>query len=123
MGTVTSMMGAGLSGAAAVAIGTGSIETGKTATGSTSQANSYAIVADSTEFTTVGANTGARLPAVAEVGSQILIFNGGASTLFLYPETGGIINNGSANAKVDVAAGKGALCARLTGTRWGVVFA
>ncbi len=124
MGSVKSMMGAGLPGAAAVAIGAGSIELAKTATGSTSQANSYAIVADTTEFTTAAANSGARLPDNAEVGSQFQIFNAQASNaMFVYPHVGGTINGLSANAKVDIAASKGGVFTRISGTKWGAVYA
>lgn len=122
MGSVSTMMGSGTPAAQAVAIGVGTIETAITATGSTSQANSYGLVADSTEFTTVGANTGARLPANAEVGSQILVFNGGANALLVFPQSGGQINNKTADTgTISIAAGKGGLFVRLTGTKWGSV--
>lgn len=83
---------------------------GLTATGSTSQANSYAIGAEITQFATTAANTGARLPSNASTGDSFLVVNFGASTLLLYPPSGGKLNNGSADASVNVATTKSALC-------------
>lgn len=123
MASVQTLMGSGIPGAAAIAIGVGTIELTKTATGTSSQANSYAIAADTTEFTSVAANSGARLPSTSEVGSVITIYNASGTAMFVYPETGGVINNGSVNAAITIAAGKGGQFTRIGWLRWGAVFA
>lgn len=87
----------------------GNVETGVTATGSTSQANSYLISRAHTVVATTAANTGVRLPAGLTAGDNGTICNKGASTLFCYPPSGGAINGGSDDAKVDIATAKGAV--------------
>jgi hypothetical protein len=104
----SSLTGLGMAPALATHSCEGDVDNTVTATGSTSQANSYAITKPFTIFTTVGANTGGRLPSFLTAGDEGVIQNNGASTLFLYPPVGGIINGGSSNAKVDVATLKGA---------------
>lgn len=99
------MTGIGFAGAQATAL-VGSMDTGVTSTGSSSQADSYAIRAENTVVSTTAANTGVRLPSFLTAGDSGIIANDGASTLFVYPPTGGKINNGSADAKVDVATAK-----------------
>lgn len=90
------------------------------ATGSTSQANSLAIFSELNVVTTTGANTGVRLPSTLAAGDSMFIQNNGASTLFIYPPVGGILNGGSANAKVDCATLKGAWCVCLNGLDFAV---
>jgi hypothetical protein len=107
MGFKALMMGSGCSGGEARNIA-GDVETGVVATGSTSQANSYLISRPGTVVATTGANTGVRLPSNLSAGDSGWIANDGASTLFVYPPVGGILNGGSSNAKVDVATLKGA---------------
>jgi hypothetical protein len=99
----------------------GRVVTGLTSSGSSSQANSLAISAEINVVTTTGANTGVRLPANLSAGDSMLVVNNGASTLFIYPPVGGIINGGSADAKVDVATLKGALCTCINGLDFSVV--
>ena len=114
------LMGSGVSAGEAKAI-SGRVVTGLTATGSTSQANSLAIYSDLNVVTTTAANTGVRLPANLSAGDEIAIQNNGASTLFIYPPVGGIINGGSANAKVDAATLKGAIAKCINGLDFSVV--
>lgn len=102
MSIAKNLCGAGMAPVAAQAIA-GDMETGVTATGSTSQANSYLIQKSHTVVGTTAANTGVRLPAGLNKGDWGTITNLGASTLFVYPPTGGAINGGSGNAKVDLA--------------------
>lgn len=102
------LTGSGLAPLQATEIAGADIDNTVTATGSTSQANSYLILKPFTVFTTTAANTGARLPAVLTAGDDGFIQNNGASTLFVYPPVGGKINNGTTDAKVDVATLKGA---------------
>ena len=114
------LMGTGQSAEAAKSIA-GRVTTGLTATGSSSQANSLAIYSEVNVVTTTAANTGVRLPANLSAGDSMVIQNNGASTLFVYPPVGGIINGGSANAKVDVATLKGAICHCINGLDFSVV--
>lgn len=110
------MMAAGLAAGASRAIsGSGAPDYAVTATGSTSQANSYEIRSALTTVTAGGANTGVRLPDDAEAGDEFWILNDKGSTLFVYPPTGGAINGGTANAKVDLADNTGAHYKALTG--------
>lgn len=92
---------AGLSAVEAAAI-CGTVANSLTATGST-QATALALPADVNRFTTVAASTGAILPAM-NPGDSMVVFNGGANALSLYPPVGGIINGLSANAAYSVAA-------------------
>lgn len=70
--------------------------TGLTATGTT-QGTALPLPADVCYFTTVAANSGCILPA-ANAGDAGTIFNGGASSLNVYPPVGGAINKLGANA-------------------------
>jgi 6-phosphogluconolactonase (cycloisomerase 2 family) len=72
------------------------ISTAQTATGST-QATALAITRPITSITTAASGTGVILP-VPQPGTRILIRNGGANTLSVYPNTGGQINSLSTNA-------------------------
>mgnify|MGYP001766522991 CR=1 FL=1 len=120
MGNINNMAGIGFEVEAAKSI-VGTIEAAATAAGSTA-ANAYALKADATLFTTVGSGTGAKLPATAPVGSELRVYNGGANALLVYPPTSGQINNQTATTgTVSIAAGKGALFARLTNIHWGCV--
>lgn len=77
-----------------------------TATGASSQANSYGIRATMTLVSAGGANTGVRLPVGANAlapGDEIDIYNIKGSTLLLYPEVGGNINNAGADTSVNIA--------------------
>lgn len=104
----SSLIGLGTHPALATYMCEGDVDNTVTATGSSSQANSYAITKAFTVVTTTAANTGVRLPSFLTAGDEGVIQNNGASTLFVYPPVGGVINGGSANAKVDVATLKGA---------------
>lgn len=68
-----------------------SYQSGLTATGSSSQATALQLTSGYTivEVDTVGANTGVALPA-AFAGTEISVYNNGASTLTIYPQ---IANN------------------------------
>jgi hypothetical protein len=72
------------------------ISTAQTATGST-QSTALAITRPITSITTAASGTGVILP-VPQPGTRILIRNGGANTLSVYPNTGGQINSLSTNA-------------------------
>ena len=69
----------------------GTVANTLTATGTSSQTAAYPINADVSRFTTVAANAGALLPAM-NPGDDVVVFNGGANALLLYPPVGGAIN-------------------------------
>lgn len=86
----------------------------------TTQADAYAITADVSIFTTVGASSGARLPNY-DTNDVLLVNNGGANALALYPPTGGYINDLAQNAAYSVGVDKAVIAIRVTSTRWIVV--
>lgn len=120
MAITTRLLGTGVAPVTATNI-VGDVESGKTATGSSSQANAYAITTIHTEFTTVGSNTGARLPANTSPGDLLSVYNGGSNTLSVYGATGESIQNGAANAAFSVAANKGAIFIKVSSTRWAAI--
>lgn len=79
----------------------GTVANTLTATGTT-QATALALAADINRFTTVGANSGAILPAM-NGGDRITVFNGGANALSLYPPVGGQINAVGTNTAYSIA--------------------
>lgn len=100
----------------------GTVDNTLTATGSTSQANSYAVTADISIFTTAAANTGARLPLGSNAGDSFWIANYDTNTLLIYPPTGGKINNGSSNASANLTTLKSVLCVSIDGTNYACNF-
>jgi hypothetical protein len=79
------------------------VQTGLTATGS-AQATALALTNNTLhEFTSVSSSAGAILP-LGVTPSTISIFNDGASSLSIYPPTGGSIDGAAANASVTLAA-------------------
>lgn len=90
----------GLSAVQASAIN-GTVADAQTATGN-SQATALALPADITRFTTVAASAGTILPAM-NPGDNVIIFNGGANALSVYPPTGGKINAVATNGAYSVA--------------------
>lgn len=105
MTTLRNLMGTGAAPLAAQATATGLLSNSLTATGN-SQGTALAIPSDFCVFTTVAASTGAIMPSNCLPGDWYTIVNHGASTLSVYPPTGGKIANGSANAAFSVAANK-----------------
>ena len=57
------------------------------------------------------------LPAAA-LGEDIVVFNGGAASMNLFPATGDAIGTGSANAAFAVGAGKGVYLFAVAAGRW-----
>jgi len=93
-------------------------DTGLTATGSSSQANSYAITADVSVFTTAAGNSGARLPAGVNPGDSFVITNGDSNTMLIYPPVGYKVNFGSTNAAASLTTLKSALCISYDGNNY-----
>jgi hypothetical protein len=93
------------------------LKTGLTALGS-SQSTAYPLLNNTWhEFTTVAASTGAILPTPS-LPSEIRVFNNGASSLSVYPPSGGTINAGTANAPVSLAVGNGLTYWASSSTNW-----
>ena len=72
--------------------------TGLTATGS-SASDALQLSAVWNTVGTTAASTGVKLPPT-EVGAMVCVYNGGASTLTVYPATGSTINAGAASLSV-----------------------
>jgi hypothetical protein len=70
------------------------------------------------EFTTVGSGQGCVLPVPVELPREITISNNGGHALLVYPQVGGTIDNGSANAAVSVAAGSSVTYWPTSFTNW-----
>ena len=99
--------------------------TGLTAAGN-SQGTALALPTDFNVFTTVGASAGAILPwgvdgtvqGPVNMADEITIVNHGANALSVYPQSGGKVANGSANAAFSVPATKTAYFTYLSGGNW-----
>lgn len=99
--------------------------TGLTATGN-SQGTALALPSDFDVFTTVSASTGCILPwgvdgtvaGPVQLADEITIVNHGAQTLSVYPQSGGKVANGSANAAFSVSATKTAYFTYLGSGNW-----
>ena len=78
-----------------------STSTAVTAAGTT-QGTATALTSDINHVTTVGAGTGVILPTPAQAGLKILVRNGGANALALYPHSGGNIAGTGVNAAISV---------------------
>lgn len=94
------MVAAGLSAIQVQAI-QGTVANNLTAAGTT-QATAVALAADQNRFTTVGASSGAILPAM-NPGDEMSVINTGASALSLYPPVGAQINALGNNAAYSIA--------------------
>ena len=85
----------------------GSVATGLTAAGTT-QTTALALTADVNSVGTTALSSGVILPATASQSDTVVVFNGGANALEVYPPVGGTINGGATNAGVSLATLKGA---------------
>lgn len=100
------LMGHGLPGPLARALGADGPNTGLTATG-TNQGGALALTAAISLFGTVASGAGAVLPASYDK-PLYAVLNGGSNALLVYPAGTDVINAGSAGAAISVAAGKSA---------------
>lgn len=97
----------------------GSVATGLTAAG-TNLATGLALKSAVNVFGTVAASTGAVLP-VAGLSDEVVVNNGGANALLVYPATAaGTVGAGGAGVGFSVAAGKTASfkCVSTSGLVW-----
>lgn len=94
-----------------------SAATGLVATG-TVITDALNLTSGSNEFTTVASGTGAQLGDIS-IGGSVLVRNGGANALKVYPHSAtGLINGGTAGASVSIAAAALALFVRVSELRW-----
>lgn len=80
------------------------VMTGLTATGLT-QATALKLTTDWNEVDTVAANSGVMLPSL-QPGQPVMVFNGGANALLVYPATGIQIDALGVNVAYSLATGK-----------------
>lgn len=78
-------------------------QVGQTALGN-NQATAFPLVATLTQFTTTAAGTGCKPSISSDIGDEYEVINFGANNLAVYPPLGGTLNNGGANASVNLAA-------------------
>ena len=115
--SLSRIMGAGVPPLVATMIN-GTASDNLTATGN-SQGTALLCPSDVNVFTTVAASTGCILPgsaAPAAPGDEIVVTNLGANALSVYPQTGGAIQTGAANAAFSVATAKTAKFICRTGS-------
>jgi len=112
MTTIANLMGSGVP-APQAQVTVGKPVSGLAAAGTSSQANATLISADVSIFTTVAANSGARLPAAnaasltAQAGDIYVVVNGQATNAMnVYPPVGGNFIAVAVNTAVSVPAGK-----------------
>lgn len=87
----------------------------------TAQSDATVLSVAANLVTTVAASSGVSLPILTEIGDEVLVANGGANALLVYPPadgSNGKINNLTANAGYSIAVNKGARFLRLTATVW-----
>lgn len=111
MPIATRLLGVGLPAATAQNI-VGDVDNAATAAG-TSSTDAYQMYAAVTNFTTVAASSGGKVPPM-NPGDSIMVYNAGANTLTIYPETGCTFNN--AASSVSLAANKGILIFKKSAT-------
>ena len=115
MALAKQMMGGGLSAGQAKAIN-GAIAPAVSAAGTT-QGTATTIGAGINLITTVAANSGVILPS-CEKADYVEIYNAGANTLTVYPDSGSQINGVAANTGISLAINTFCGFRRMTSTRW-----
>lgn len=90
---------------------------GLTALGTT-QSTAYAMTADINEFTTVAADSGAVLSALAVPGDSQTVYNAGVNPMKIYPNSGSRINGLPTNAHMLLATNTACELQKATATRW-----
>jgi hypothetical protein len=69
-------------------------------------------------ISTAAASTGVILPAYAAPGDSIMVYNGGANSVTVYPPVGGTINNLSANTGLALATLKSGVYTCIGALAW-----
>lgn len=116
MALAKNIMQGGASAGQAKAIN-GNLATTLTATGTTI-ADALALNADTNLISTTASNTGVKVPS-CEVGDSVEIYNGGANSLKVYPDTTSVQFNALGNG-VAFSLGTNTMCycRRVSATRW-----
>lgn len=83
----------------------------------TTQATGTALVASVNYITTAAASSGVTLPS-CEIGDSVLVYNAGANTVKVYPDSSSKINAGTTDAAINLAINTGILLTRVTTTVW-----
>ena len=95
----------------------GAVATGLTGAGTT-LGTALALSADTNVFATVGSGSGASLPS-CEIGDSCEVYNGGANSLTVYPDTSSVqINALTAGNGFLLATNTMCYARRITSTRW-----
>jgi len=117
MGSNISVMGSGVSGAAADAISIGTVALAVSGAGTTS-ADATQLSADSNLVTVCASGAGVKLP---DVGGTVTVYNGvSGNACLVYPPTGQQLNNKTASSgTISIGASKGATFRRLSTLHWG----
>jgi hypothetical protein len=90
---------------------------GLTAAGTT-QADALQLSSAVNRFTTVASGAGCKLP-LGQPGDEVLVYNGGANALVVYPPVGGAVNALSANGGVSLSPGtEGRFVKHIGTTAW-----
>ena len=114
-GLAKQIMGGGISFGAAKAIN-GSVATGISAAGTT-QGTATSLNAAINVIGTAAASTGVILPS-CEIADEVWVYNGGANTLTVYPDSSSQINAVSVNSGVSLGTNTAMMFKRITSTRW-----
>lgn len=96
----------------------GAVETGITADTGSAQADSYPITKAVSVVSTVGTIGDSLILPVASAGDELWVRNNGANSADVFPQSGGAINGGSANAALAVAASKTVIFKNIGGANW-----
>lgn len=102
-------------------ISPGTVATGLTAAGA-AQATALVLRDEVNIIGTAAASTGVLLPQ-SGVGDDIIVVNGGANAVLVYPPVGHFLNGQAVNTGYSLAVAKAARCVRVTDTRWVVIAA
>jgi hypothetical protein len=84
----------------------------------TGQSDALQLAAPVNQVTTVAANTGVKLYASPNAGQPVVVYNGGANPLKVYPQTSGTINNLSANTGITLATNTACMFFAASSTAW-----
>ena len=116
MALAKNMMQGGMSAGGAKAIN-GNLASALTATG-TVITDALALSADTNLISTTASGTGVKVPS-CEVGDSVEIYNGGANTLKVYPDTTSVQFNALGNGNsFSLGTNTMCYCRRVTSTRW-----
>lgn len=95
------------------------LEGGTVAAAGSNQSGAAPLTSTVTEVTGASGTNGVRLPVPGRIGRQMQVYSSAATNaLKVYPHSGGSINNGSANAAVDLAARTLGLFVSVSPTNW-----